>query len=57
MGIIEPSVNPNDNLVFYLSRHAVIKTSSDATKLRAVFDGSVKPSDGLSINEVQHTTK
>lgn len=42
-----------DPLQFYLPHHAVIKESSETTKMRVVFDGSCKPNDGLSINELQ----
>ena len=37
--------------VFYLLMHAIRKESSTATKLRAVFDASVKSSTGVSLND------
>ncbi|KAF2882156.1 hypothetical protein ILUMI_24012 [Ignelater luminosus] len=46
--------NNNDN-AFYLPHHAIIRESSETTKLRVVFDGSCKLETGLSINEAQFT--
>ena len=38
--------------VFYLLMHAVRKDSSTTTKIRAVFDASMKTSTGISLNDI-----
>lgn len=45
----------NDNPIYYLPHHAVIKPDSDSTRLRVVFDTSAKTTSGLSLNDVQMT--
>jgi hypothetical protein len=41
---------PKDDAV-YLPHHAVMKESSSPTRLREVFDGSAKTTNGLSLND------
>jgi hypothetical protein len=38
----------------YLPHHAVLKEDSTTTKLRVVFDGSAKTTNGISLNESMH---
>ncbi len=38
--------------VFYLPTHGVVKESSSTTKLRIVFDGSARTSNGHSLNDI-----
>ena len=38
--------------VFYLPMHAVHKQSSTTTKIRAVFDASMKSASGVSLNDL-----
>ena len=52
-GIIEEvSLNePNVNPVFYLPHRPIVRESSQTTKVRPVFDGSVKSLSGVSLND------
>lgn len=48
-------INSQDSDGFYLPHHAVIKSSSNTTKLRVVFNGSLKTNSGLSLNDILMT--
>ncbi|XP_063979920.1 uncharacterized protein LOC135163945 [Diachasmimorpha longicaudata] len=43
-------VEYDDGTGFYLPHHAVIKEASLTTKIRVVFDGSARTTDGISLN-------
>ncbi|XP_034945919.1 uncharacterized protein [Chelonus insularis] len=41
--------------VFYLPHHGVIRETSSTTKLRVVFNGSCRTSNGIPLNQTLHT--
>lgn len=45
-------INRDNSEVYYLPHHPVFKEESETTKVRIVFDGSCKTSNGLSLNEI-----
>ena len=45
-------LNVRTSQVFYLPMHAVHKQSSSTTKIRAVFDASMKSASGVSLNDI-----
>lgn len=53
--MLEIQENPLDKRTAYYSpHHPVIKETSLTTKLRVVFDGSPKTSNGVSLNDLQY---
>lgn len=44
-------VKDSENNGYYMPHHAVIKETSNTTKVRVVFDASAKTSHGISLNE------
>lgn len=53
LGHLSESCTAIPNPSYFLCHHAVIKDSSESTKLRVVFDGSAPSSSGYSINDLQ----
>ncbi|XP_052888985.1 uncharacterized protein LOC128297391 [Anopheles moucheti] len=45
-------VNDDQQQCYYLPHHPVIKVSSSTTKIRPVFDGSLKTSNNVSLNDI-----
>lgn len=41
------------NVCYFIPHHAVLKPTSESTKLRVVFNGSAKTTSGFSINDLQ----
>lgn len=44
----------NDNNNYYLPHHSVVKEST-TTRVRVVFDGSMKTESGVSLNDIQYS--
>lgn len=44
----------NNENKYFLPHHCVIKEASKSTKLRVVFDGSMKTTSGLSLNDIMY---
>ena len=54
LGHMEPVIaktQTDPQKIFYLPHHAVLKPDSMTTKLRVVFDGSMRTSTGVSLND------
>lgn len=52
MSRINPDLDLPGEICVYLSHHAVIRESSSTTKLRVVFNASLKTNSGYSLNDV-----
>uniref|UniRef100_A0A1Y1L369 Integrase catalytic domain-containing protein n=2 Tax=Photinus pyralis TaxID=7054 RepID=A0A1Y1L369_PHOPY len=46
-------IEKDNQVAFYMPHHCVLRETSETTRLRVVFDGSCKLTNGLSINDVQ----
>ncbi|XP_075150510.1 uncharacterized protein LOC142224614 [Haematobia irritans] len=55
MSQVDPPIDSQSHLYYYLPHHAVIKPDSTTTKLRVVFNASAATSNGLSLNDILHT--
>ncbi|XP_036346466.1 uncharacterized protein LOC118755749 [Rhagoletis pomonella] len=51
LGHMEPAGNFDPKRTYFLPHHAVLKPNSTTTKLRVVFDGSCRTTNGLSLND------
>ncbi|GFW52450.1 DUF1758 domain-containing protein [Trichonephila clavipes] len=49
---VENNEKSMDPKIYFLPHHAVMKGDSVSTKLRVVFDGTCKPSNGNSLNSI-----
>ncbi|GFY49342.1 uncharacterized protein TNIN_436821 [Trichonephila inaurata madagascariensis] len=52
MTSVESNVKSMDSKIYFLPHHAVMKGDSVSTKLRVVFEGTCKPSNGNSLNSI-----
>jgi hypothetical protein len=57
LGHMSLSTEPINNSLpcYYIPHHGIVKEASSTTKLRVVFDASMKDSSGISLNEILHT--
>lgn len=55
LGHMSQCTSDFSQLKYFLPHHHVIREASTTTKLRVVFDGSLKTSSGISLNDVQFT--
>lgn len=55
LGHLSPSCILVPEHSYFIPHHAVLKPTSESTKLRVVFNGSAKTSSGFSINDIQMT--
>lgn len=53
LGHLSDSKVQRTDTSYFLPHHAVLKESSESTKLRVVFDASARTSSGFSINDIQ----
>lgn len=53
LGRMSLSQNNSNGIEYYLPHHHVIREDSQTTKLRVVFDGYFKTTNGTSLNSIQ----
>lgn len=55
LGHMVPATVPEDSSIeVYLPHHGVLRDQNQTTKLRVVFNGSSRSSNGISLNEILH---
>ncbi|GFT51915.1 DUF1758 domain-containing protein [Trichonephila clavipes] len=57
LGHMTPLATDGKSSHYFLPHHGVINDNSSTTKLRVVFDGSFKSTNGNSLNDILHTGK
>ncbi|XP_049874500.1 uncharacterized protein LOC126372695 [Pectinophora gossypiella] len=55
LGHMEPVDPPNDSDRNIIPHHCVLRPDSSTTKLRVVFDGSARTTNGKALNDIVHT--